>query len=177
MQPHMQLSNNVILSQQQFLITSTNFLYLALLFFWIISRQVILTNGLGSVQSNYTGRGLTSNMPLPEGPCMCVHACVGVLMRDNKSKTKNLRWRMRVCVCALSWPMDRQRQITLCPALAPPPHFQKVNLNKRQMASLALSSIMTTPQLGKQMYYKIICLFRQCKDIFEFSIQNLLGWN
>lgn len=73
--------------------------------------------------------------------------------------------------------MDKQRQITHRPSLAPPPHFQKVNPNKRQMASLALSSIMTTPQLGKQMHYKIICLFRSYKEQFQLSIQNLLGVN
>lgn len=34
------------------------------------------------------GGGLTTDMPSPEGPWMCVHACVGVSMTDNKSKRK-----------------------------------------------------------------------------------------
>lgn len=52
----------------------------------------MLSNGLGSVQSNYTGRGLTSDMPLPEGACMaeCMCECVweGLLMRDNENQPK-----------------------------------------------------------------------------------------
>lgn len=39
--------------------------------------------------------------------------------------------------------MGRQRQIAHSPLPAPPPHLQKVNPNVRQMASLALSSIMS----------------------------------
>ena len=48
--------------------THVPFLCLSLSFrFWVISRQVTLSNGLGSVQSNYTGTGLTSDMPSPQG--------------------------------------------------------------------------------------------------------------
>lgn len=86
------------------------------------------------------GGGLTTDMPSPEGPWMCVHACVGVSMTDNKSKRKKKTFEMKkVCLCEPSPDLtDRQRQITHRPSLAPPLHFQKVNPNKRPMASLAL---------------------------------------
>lgn len=60
----MKLHNDVILSQWQFpnrKHVGKNLAFLcfaSLVFLWVISQQVTLSNGLGSVQSNYTGRGI-----------------------------------------------------------------------------------------------------------------------
>lgn len=110
------------------------------------------------------GGGLTSDMPSPEGPWMCVHACVGVSMTDNKSKRKTFEMK-KVCLCEPSpdlWTGRDKSPTALCWRLLSP--FRRSIQIKEKWLHFHFSSIMTTAQLGKQMHYKIICLFRQRKE-------------
>lgn len=90
--PHMHVDKNLLASDY---------------FFGVISREVTLSNGLGSDQSNYAGRGLTPYRPLPEGSrmrvCLCVCACKWATKKKTKKKTSKIRK-----VCVPLFPVDEE---------------------------------------------------------------------
>lgn len=122
------------------------FLCFSSLFIWVISWQAMLSNGLGSVHSNYGGRGLTSNMPSPSR-----RGSLELCIVDRWQKYDKNIWRNLVFVCAraLSWPAQAGTNLPHSLCYIPPPHSQKINTNGRQMASPA----------GPQERRRSLCVF------------------